>query len=140
MLDKTGAKWAHAITRALNQSGKRLDFICAHGPSDAIIDAVEYRALHSVLGNRISAIPLSSIKGSIGSPLGAAGGLQLATAALVIKNQVLPPTYNYQLPDPECPFQVIKKPLKQKKIEQVLVNGHGFGGVNVSLVLRDVLL
>jgi len=138
LLDKSGERWARVIRYVVEQGGGVPEIICAHGPSDALIDAVESKALRSALGARLTSIPVTSVKGSVGSPLGAAGGLQLAMGLLALKHKVLPPTYNYKIPDPNCPLDVVSKPSRVPKLANALINGHGFGGVNTALMLREV--
>ena len=136
MMDMTGEKWSEAIEKAVDKYKNRIDYISAHGPSDMNIDLAETRALEIVFGQRLNKIPISSIKGSTGSPLGAAGALQLASGALSLKSKQLPPTYNYKIPDPDCSLNIVKEATRVDKLDHVLVNTRGLGGVSISLVLR----
>ena len=136
LLDRTGKRWARTIRNAIEQGSKsKIDFIAAHAPSDELIDEVEALAFKEAIGEKVSNIPVSSIKGSVGSALGAAGGLQLAAAALAVRTGWLHPTRNFKVPDPKVPLKVITAK-KKTNPQAVLVNAHGFGGVNVSVLLE----
>ncbi|MBN8549119.1 MAG: beta-ketoacyl-[acyl-carrier-protein] synthase family protein [Deltaproteobacteria bacterium] len=137
-MDKSGKRWSETIL-AVTKNGKILpEYVNAHGTSDRQMDIIETSALMHAFGERAAQIPVSSIKGNIGSPFGAAGALQLATAALAIHKKELPPNYNYRMPDPECNLRLDSfRP--RTKIKNALVNSHGFGGVNASLFVRELV-
>lgn len=137
--DRSGGAWALVIQRALQQAGGFVDYICAHGTSDHLLDAVESKALHLALGpEQAQTAYTSSIKSAIGSPFAAAGALQVATAALALRNRCVPPTRNYASPDPDCRLRVSGEPQNMVDLSNVLVNSHAHGGVNASLILREV--
>ena len=130
---------AEAITLALADSGLRptdVDSINAWGPGHKLIDAAEACALDKVFGRALSSIPSYSIKGAIGNPLGGAPAIQIAAAALGHRNGLMPPTVNWQYPDPSCPLNLSAT---TRMVDQTvtLVNAHGLSGVNASLVLTQ---
>jgi 3-oxoacyl-[acyl-carrier-protein] synthase II len=111
------------------------DVISAWGPGHKFIDEAEARAMNDLFGGQLREIPVSSIKGSIGSPLGAAPAIQVGAAALGQRFSVIPPTVNWDFPDPACPFSLSNRP---RSIEHkvTLVNSHGVGSVNASIILE----
>ena len=126
---------------ALSNAGKlsdEIDYICAHGPSDPLLDKIETDMIKEVFGSSAYRIPVSSIKGAIGNPLSAAGALQIATCALAMRDNLIPPTANYETPDPCCDLNYINGDAKSLRINTALVNGHGMGGGNTSIVVERV--
>ncbi len=112
-----------------------VEVINAWGPGHKLIDAGEARAMAAVFGPALAQIPAVSIKGAIGNALGAAPAIQVATAALAQRHGIIPPTVNWEYPDPACPINLSNRP---RSVEHActLVNGHGLAGVNSSLVLE----
>jgi 3-oxoacyl-(acyl-carrier-protein) synthase len=110
--------------------------ISAHGPSDVIIDRCESDAIKKVLGKYAYRIPVTSIKGHTGNPLSAAGPLQLAAMLLGMKERMIPPTINYEFPDPECDLDYVPNVPRHAEIRIALVNSHGLGKTNSVLVIR----
>ncbi len=137
MLDLSGKNWASTIEKTVQDCKDRIGFINAHAPSDFEVDMVESRALMSVFKDCKAKLPVSSIKGSTGSALGAAGALQLASSALTLESKIIPPNYNYLYPDPECDLNITTSELKVPDLSHVLINSHGFGGVNISMVVKE---
>lgn len=92
--------------------------------------------MEMLFDDRLPEIPTLSIKGAVGMALGAAGAIQTATAAIGLKQGILPPTVNWEYPDPGCPFRLAAKsrPLEQRL---TLINSHGLGGTNACLVLES---
>ncbi len=115
-----------------------IDFISAHAPSDAQIDLTETNAIKSVFKKRAYDIPINSIKGSTGNPLAAGGAMQVGTSAMILRNQLIPPTANYSVRDPDCDLDYVIKTPRSHGIEHVMVNSHGIGRVNSSLVMRRI--
>lgn len=133
-----GLGMTEAVDLALaNARLKPHDIECvnAWGPGHRIIDAAESRALVQTLGAHLPSIPATSIKGAIGNPLGAGGAIQVASAALGLTNGGIPPTVNWQYPDPECPLNLCAKP-RMIVHASSLVNSHGLSGTNACLILR----
>jgi 3-oxoacyl-[acyl-carrier-protein] synthase II len=135
----SGLRDSMEIAVANAESGKEeIDYISAYGPGDPTLDAAEVRCIKEVFGNRAYLIPVSSIKGVTGNPLAAAGPLQIAACALSIRDQLIPPTANYQFADPDCDLDVVPLRARKAKIDRVLLNVRGLGGSASSLVLDRV--
>jgi 3-oxoacyl-(acyl-carrier-protein) synthase len=114
-----------------------VDLINAWGPGHREIDAAEADCLCNFFGDRLAKIPAVSLKGAIGNPLGAAGSIQVASAALSLKTGRIPPTVNWETPDPECPLN-LSEHFRDIGCSVALVNTHGLCGTNASMVLlRD---
>ncbi len=114
---------------------EQVDVINAWGPGHKLIDETEARAMNQVFQSLLPGIPVVSIKGSIGNPLGAAPAIQLATAALGHRFGLIPPTVNWDYPDPSCPFNLSNQP-RSVSHAVTLINAHGLAGVNAALVLE----
>ena len=84
-----------------------IDYISAYGPGHPVLDAAEVAVIKRVFGRQAYAIPISSIKGVTGNPLAAAGPFQIVSCALSFRHQIVPPTANYQTPDPECDLDFV---------------------------------
>jgi 3-oxoacyl-[acyl-carrier-protein] synthase II len=127
-----------AIAGALEDAGaapEEIDYINAHGTSTPENDKMEYLALRAVLGERLDTTPISSNKSMIGHTLSAAGAIEAVVSLLSIQNSILPPTINYDVPDPEIPLDVVPNVARDARITTVLSNSFGFGGQNAALVL-----
>jgi 3-oxoacyl-[acyl-carrier-protein] synthase II len=127
-----------AIRQALDDSGLPLDaigYINAHGTSTKVNDAAETKAIKAVFGERAYKIPVSSNKSMMGHLIAAAGVAELIVSVMSIGRGVLPPTINYQTPDPECDLDYIPNVAREKRVNHVLSNSFGFGGQNVSLIV-----
>jgi 3-oxoacyl-(acyl-carrier-protein) synthase len=129
------------MAEALANAGRYptdVDYVCAHGPSDSVIDRVETAMIKSVLGSHAYRIPVTSIKGVTGNPMAAAGALEVATCALIMRNGLVPPTANYQYPDPACDLDYVSGQPRIADIRCALINIHGLSGANSSLVVEKV--
>ena len=129
---------ATAMKLALGDAQIRPDaveMINAWGPGHRLIDAGEVRSLQQVFGAALSGIPTVSIKGAIGNPLGAAPAIQVASAALGLRHDLIPPTVNWEYPDPGCMLN-LSGSLRAIAHRNTLINAHGLSGVNASLVLE----
>lgn len=115
-----------------------LSYISAHAPSDTILDLCETNVLKAVFGSAIYRIPVSSIKGHIGNPYSAAGVLQIISVVMGMKEDVIVPTLNYEFPDPECDLDYVPNYPRVNRIKTALVNSHGFGGANSSVLIRSL--
>jgi len=111
-------------------------YVNAHGTSTAYNDANETRAIKAVLGDHARKTPVSSIKSMIGHQLGAAGSTEAAICALVLHHGVLPPTINYQTPDPDCDLDYVPNQAREVRVNVVVSNSFGFGGTNAVLAFR----
>jgi len=132
---------ADSMTHALDNAGvgcADIDYINAHGPGDQSVDVEETNSIKNVFQERAFSIPVSSIKGATGSPMGTGGAMQVIATALAIQNGVIPPTTNYKTPDPDCDLDYVPRNPRQLNINYALVNSHGFGRSNCSVVLGGV--
>ncbi len=127
-----------AIRNAIADAGVEpaaIGYVNAHGTSTPENDKMEYLSLRAVLGDRVLSTPVSSTKSMIGHTLSAAGAIEAIFSLLAIRTGRLPPTINYDLPDPEIPLDVVPNEARDASITTVLSNSFGFGGQNVVLVL-----
>jgi 3-oxoacyl-[acyl-carrier-protein] synthase II len=135
--ENPGSGLLGSMRLALANSGRSIDaidYICAYGPGHPILDAAEVRYIKEVFGERAYSMPISSIKGVTGNPLAAGGPLQVAACALSLRDQIIPPTTNYELPDPDCDLDFVPRPRKAK-LDSILLNVRGLGGSASSLVV-----
>lgn len=125
------------ITMALNDAGlnrDQIDYINAHGTSTAVNDKVETRAIKQSLGDYAAKTPVSSTKSMMGHLIAAAGSAEAIVCLLAMRDGMLPPTINYETPDPECDLDYVPNEPRQKKVTNTLSNSFGFGGQNISLI------
>lgn len=111
-----------------------VDVINAWGPGHRQIDAAEAAALRAVFEEHLNTVAVGSIKGALGSPLGAAGAIQIGAAVIGLRNQRVPPTVNWEMPDPQCNLNLSREALYLPH-RRVLVNAHGISGSNSSILL-----
>jgi 3-oxoacyl-[acyl-carrier-protein] synthase II len=112
-----------------------IDYINPHGTGTSENDKMEYLGVAGVLGERSKTVPISSNKSMIGHTLSAAGAVEAVFTLLTLEHQRLPPTINYEIPDPAIPLDVVPNVARDGKVRHALSNSFGFGGQNVSLVL-----
>ncbi|MDP2917615.1 MAG: beta-ketoacyl-ACP synthase II [Dehalococcoidia bacterium] len=117
-----------------NLKPEEVEHINAHGTSTKLNDVSETRAIKSLFGENAYKIPITSNKSMLGHTIGAAGAIEAAISVLTLQNGVIPPTINYEKPDPECDLDYVPNTPRQKKVRSVLSNSFGFGGHNASLV------
>jgi 3-oxoacyl-[acyl-carrier-protein] synthase II len=113
-----------------------VDYINAHGTSTASNDLSETKAIKALLGEHSKNVPVSSNKSMIGHMLAAAGGVEAIFTVLTIRDGTIPPTTNYDTPDPECDLDYVPNIARKARIDIALSNSFGFGGVNATLVFR----
>jgi 3-oxoacyl-[acyl-carrier-protein] synthase II len=113
-----------------------IGYVNAHGTSTPIGDAIETEALKRVFGERSKKVPISSTKSMTGHLLGGAGGLEAGISVLALRDQILPPTINYETPDPTCDLDYIPNQARQGEVLYALSNSFGFGGTNASLLFK----
>ena len=124
---------------ALNNGGLKTEdvsYINAHGTSTPQGDVCETQAIKTVFGAHAQKIAVSSTKGATGHMLGAAGAVEMAVCALAIKHGIVPPTINYQVPDPECDLDYVPNSARELEINGVINNSFGFGGHNASIAAK----
>jgi len=142
--DPAGAGQARAIEAALADAGLApadVDYVNAHASSTPLGDAIETRALKLALGEeKAKATPISSTKGATGHCLGAAGAVEAAITALAVRDDVVPPTINYETPDPDCDVDCVPNTARQVRVDVALSNSFGFGGHNAALLLGKLVL
>ena len=127
-----------AMSRALKESGvdvADIDYISAHGTGTPTNDRVESIAVKKLFGDRASKVPMSSIKSMLGHTMGAASAIEAAACSMALSTGVIPPTINYEEPDPECEIDCVPNKARQSIPRVVLNNAYAFGGNNASLCL-----
>jgi len=137
--DPDGAGAANAMARALDDAGvtpEGLDYINAHGTSTQLNDKGETLAIKKVLGSRAKAVPISSTKSMTGHMLGAAGAVEAVATVRALETGWVPPTANYEVPDPECDLDYVPNKSREVKPKVAMSNSFGFGGHNAVLVFR----
>ena len=133
---------AKAMEIAIRQSGmekKDVDYINCHCPSTPPGDACETKAIKLLLGERAYDINISSTKSMHGHLLGAAGAIECAATALALRYGIIPPTINYEIPDPECDLNCTPNKAVKKDIRFALTNNFGFGGHNATIALKKYM-
>lgn len=136
-LDGDGA--LRVMQRALEDAGvycEEVNYINAHGTSTPYNDKIETLAIRKLFGDYADKIGVNSTKSMTGHLLGAAGGVEAGVTALVLKHQIMPPTINYESPDPECDLNYVPNKARKAEINYALSNSFGFGGTNGALLLK----
>ena len=122
---------------AIDDSGlgrDEVDYINTHGTSTTVNDKMETRAIKQVFGDRAYKIPISSTKSMMGHLIAAAGATELIICLLAIRDNVVPPTTNYETPDPECDLDYVPNAARERRCKVALTNSFGFGGQNIALL------
>jgi 3-oxoacyl-[acyl-carrier-protein] synthase II len=135
--DASGA--IRVMRKALADAGmqpEQVDYINAHGTSTPFNDKLETKAIKAVFGERAPKLPISSTKSMTGHLLGGAGGLEAGIVTLILRDQIVPPTINYETPDPECDLDYVPNQARRVEVTCALSNSFGFGGTNAALVLK----
>lgn len=139
--DEDGAGGARAMQEAMkraNVSISEVDYINAHGTATQLNDLSETRAIKRVFGERAGKIPVSSTKSMTGHLMGATGALETIFCTLAIRDHVIPPTINYQTPDPQCDLDYVPNQRRHADVHVAMNNAFGFGGHNAVLIVRSV--
>lgn len=137
--DPGGCGAIRCMRAALEDAGMNVedvDYINAHGTSTQLNDKMESGAIKTVLGDYAMKIPVSSTKGVTGHLLGATGAAELIACIKAIETGVIPPTINYEFPDPDCDLDYVPNEAREKKVDVALSNSLGFGGHNVTLAIK----
>ncbi|OGX28652.1 MAG: beta-ketoacyl-[acyl-carrier-protein] synthase II [Omnitrophica WOR_2 bacterium RIFCSPHIGHO2_02_FULL_67_20] len=137
--EPSGRQAARAINIALKDAGIKpadIDYINAHGTSTPLNDKTETFIIKQVFGRHAYHVPVSATKSMIGHLIGAAGAVELIATTLALEHQVIPPTINYEIPDPECDLDYVPNVARKATIDFALKNSFGFGGKNSALVVK----
>jgi 3-oxoacyl-[acyl-carrier-protein] synthase II len=137
--DPTGAGAIRVMRWALEDAGispSEVDYINAHGPGTVVGDPTETKAIKAVFGERAYGIPISSTKSMVGHPLGGAGAIEAMACVQTIKEGVIHPTINLEVPDPECDLDYVPNVSREADVRTTQSNSFGLGGQNACLVLR----
>jgi 3-oxoacyl-[acyl-carrier-protein] synthase II len=135
-----GAGAARAISLALQDGGiepKEVDYVSAHGTATQLNDTNETRAIKSALGEHAYDVAISSTKSMTGHVMGATGAIETIFCALAIRDQILPPTINYETPDPDCDLDYVPNAARPGRVRVAVNNAFGFGGHNGVIVLKE---
>ena len=147
---KFGERWdmdaedlaAEAFAEALEDAGiapEDVDYINAHGSSTPLNDSTETKAIKMAFGEHAYKLAVSSTKSMIGHAMGASGALEAIACTLAITEGWIPPTINYETPDPECDLDYVPNQARQTKVRVTLSNSFGLGGQNACLVLKEFI-
>lgn len=131
------------MKKALKETGLtvgQIDYISAHGTGTFTNDRNESAAIKEVFGDRSKTIPISSIKSMLGHTMGAASALEVIACALTVKNDIIPPTINFETADPECDIDCVPNKYRRHRVNIALNNSYAFGGNNASLILNKYSL
>ncbi len=137
-VDETGEAVSRALEAALRRaelSPGDVDFICAHGNSMQDYDVAETAGIKRVFGRQAWNIPVSSAKSMCGQALAASSAMQVVVSCLSLKTQLVPPTINYQVPDPQCDLDYVPNVARSARVRTVLIHAHSLGGAHVAMVL-----
>jgi 3-oxoacyl-[acyl-carrier-protein] synthase II len=137
-LDPSGEVMAAAIRNAIKDAGvpiQDIDHINAHGSSLPDYDLCDTQAFKLVFGDHAYSIPITSIKSMTGHPISAAGVLQTVAASLSLQHQLIPPTINQEVPDPQCDLDYVPNRYRVARLKTVLINVHSNGGSVAALLV-----
>ncbi|MBU1006159.1 MAG: beta-ketoacyl-ACP synthase II [Candidatus Omnitrophica bacterium] len=139
--DPSAESPARCMANAIKDAGMKtedISYINAHGTSTYLNDKVETLAIKKVFNDRAKKIAVSSTKSMTGHLLGAAGGVEFVACCLAIKNDIIPPTINYETPDPDCDLDYVPNTARKEKVNVTLSNSLGFGGHNATLCAKKL--
>ncbi len=137
-IDETGQSLARAITLALRKAHllpRDIDYVCAHGNSMVDYDAAETAGIKRALGKHAWNTPVSSLKSMCGQALAASSAIQIVAACLAIRDGALPPTINYQVPDPACDLDYVPNVSRRARVRNVVIHSQSIGGSHAVLIL-----
>ena len=135
-----GSGCADAIRRALDDARvapSDVQYVNAHGTGTRMNDRTETRVIKDVFGGHASSLAVSSTKSQVGHLIAAAGAVEAAACVLALSHQAIPPTVNYETPDPECDLDVVPNEPRDARLTAVVSNSFGFGGQNACLVFKE---
>jgi 3-oxoacyl-[acyl-carrier-protein] synthase II len=139
--DENGAGAAAAMAKAIHEAKinpEQIGYINAHGTSTELGDLAETKAVKTVFGSAAKKVAISSTKSALGHSLGASGGIELVLTALALTRGHLPPTINYDEPDPECDLDYVPNIARRATVQYAMSNSFGFGGHNTSLLIGKI--
>jgi 3-oxoacyl-[acyl-carrier-protein] synthase II len=139
--DEEGTGAAKAMELALCDSGRgpaSIGYINAHGTSTPLGDAAETFAIKRIFGDHARRLSISSTKSQLGHLLGASGGVELIISILALRHGVIPPTINYETPDPKCDLDYTPNEARERRFDAAMSNSFGFGGHNASLIVSRI--
>jgi len=139
--DEEGTGAAKAMELAIRDAEidpDKIGYINAHGTSTPLGDAAETHAVKRIFADHAYKLSVSSTKGQLGHLLGASGGVELVICILALRDEVIPPTINYDTPDPKCDLDYTPNQARERKLEAAMNNSFGFGGHNASLIVSLV--
>ena len=139
--DPEGSGAAACFAMCMKDAGIKpqdVSYINAHGTSTQLNDVIETKAIKKVFGQYAYKVAVSSTKSMTGHLLGAAGGIEAVACALAIKNDIIPPTTNYEHPDPECDLDYVPNKPRKAKVNIAISDSLGFGGHNTAIALRKI--
>jgi 3-oxoacyl-[acyl-carrier-protein] synthase II len=137
--DPSGYGASKAMERGLRDAGvdpEEVDYVAAHGTGTPLNDATETKAIRAAFGDHADHLAVSSNKSMIGHTLGAAGAMSALAAVLAIRDGIIPPTINYEQPDPACDLDYVANVAREQPVRVAIINGFGFGGQNAVAVFR----
>jgi 3-oxoacyl-[acyl-carrier-protein] synthase II len=130
---------ARAMHLAMADAGvepREVGYISAHGTGTAVNDRVETAAVKQAFGDAAAHVPMSSIKSMLGHTMGAASAIEAAACVLAVHDGALPPTINYETPDPQCDLDYVPNQARRQPVDVAMNNAYAFGGNNASLIVR----
>jgi 3-oxoacyl-[acyl-carrier-protein] synthase II len=133
---------ARCMKRALRESGispDEVDYVSAHGTGTLTNDRNECAALAEVFGGRLPSLPVSSVKSMLGHTMGAASAIEAIVCALAVKHDIIPPTINYETPDPDCPIDCVPNIARKHPVTIAMNNSYAFGGNNACLIVKKYI-
>ena len=139
--DPEGSAASKAMSLTLDEAGLSRDekiYLNAHGTSTKLNDVMETKAVKSTFGPHAKDVLISSTKSMTGHTLGAAGAIEFIACCLVLKNKIIPPTINYENPDPECDLNYTPNEARAEDVKAVMSNSLGFGGHNATLLVKEL--
>ena len=129
------------MSLALEEAGVSRDekiYLNAHGTSTKLNDIMETKAVKNTFGPQAKEVLISSTKSTTGHTLGAAGAIEFIACCLALKNKIIPPTINYENPDPECDLNYTPNEARAEDVKVVMSNSLGFGGHNATLLVKEL--
>ena len=139
--DPDGGAASKAMSLALEEAGVSRDekiYLNAHGTSTKLNDIMETKAVKNTFGPQAKEVLISSTKSTTGHTLGAAGAIEFIACCLALKNKIIPPTINYENPDPECDLNYTPNEARAEDVKVVLSNSLGFGGHNATILVKEL--